>query len=82
MHVLPHGEKGGMENGVINIVNNLDREVFCSSICIISKSENQIERLVNPDIPIFEIPKKEGGFDYYLFAKLSKLFKFKLELQF
>ena len=34
MHVVFSLETGGLENGVVNLCNRLDRDLFATSVCV------------------------------------------------
>jgi len=73
MHILPSLEVGGMENGVINIANNIDRNVFSVSICCIERLGQMRERL-RKDISVFCLNQKPGK-SFVLPFKISALLK-------
>lgn len=75
MHLLPQGTIGGMENGVINIVNNLTGNKLVFSICILSDYDEQVRGLVRPEVPVITVPKKKVGFDSTLSFRLARVFK-------
>jgi len=39
LHVLLSLEPGGLENGVVNVINHLDRDRFVSSVCCLKHAE-------------------------------------------
>lgn len=73
MHVIYSLEMGGMENGVINLVNKMDPTLFTSSICCLAKS-GDYEKRIPLNVKIFTMGKKEGH-SPFLFIKLALLFK-------
>ncbi len=75
MHILPHDQKGGMENGVINIINNLDDNISQFSICYLSPDRSVIKKFLKKQISFHSIPKKEFGFDFSLCLRLARLFR-------
>lgn len=64
---------GGLENGVVNLLNNSDQNMFEHEICCVTKSGSAALRLKNR-IPIYEMHKREGN-DWRLIPNLVKLMK-------
>lgn len=73
LHILHSFNMGGLENGVVNLLNNSDHDMFEHEICCVTKSGNAALRLKNR-IPIYEMYKHEGN-DWRLIPKLAKLMK-------
>jgi len=64
---------GGMENGVVNLINHTDPDIFSHEICCITTLGNAESRL-KIDVPIYEMRKRYGN-DWSLIPKLVKLMK-------
>ena len=47
MHVVSRFETGGMENGLVNILNNLDRDKFIPMLCALNGLGKMTKRLKN-----------------------------------
>ena len=78
MHLLPTGLqfKGGMENGVINLIKGLDPDRYELSVCVLRDSGSVFQRyLGNNSVKFFPVAKKKEGFDYSLFLRLARLFR-------
>lgn len=60
MHVISKLDTGGLENGVINVSNSIDRSVFEPSVCCLHEFGSMIERL-KKDVKIFNLGLKEGN---------------------
>ena len=73
LHILHSFNMGGLENGVVNRLNNSDQDMFEHEICCVTKSGNSALRLKRR-IPIYEMHKREGN-DWSLIPKLVKLIK-------
>ncbi len=73
MHVIYSLGIGGAENILINLINEINQDIFISSICCIEKSGILATRIKRKDIKIFECYRGKG--DYLLPLKLYKLFK-------
>ncbi|MFC2091763.1 glycosyltransferase [Elusimicrobiota bacterium] len=72
-HVLNRLDVGGMENGVVNICNKLDRNVFLPIICCIKGGGDMIQRL-REDVCCEILNFREGKSLLRLFA-MAKYFK-------
>lgn len=59
IHILQSLEIGGMENGVVNLLNGLSRESFTPLLCCLEKEGPLRVRLSN-DIKLFNLNQKEG----------------------
>ncbi len=73
MHVVHALGIGGLENGVVNLINHTDPDRFRHSICCISRSGQNAENLTGKNVEIFEMKKGEAR-DLSLPIKLAHLF--------
>jgi sugar transferase (PEP-CTERM/EpsH1 system associated) len=73
-HVLLSLQPGGLENGVVNVVNGLDPERFRSSICCLQKTGEFAARVKPRDVAIEAMGLKPGN-DLGLPFRLAKLFR-------
>lgn len=73
LHVLHSLQVGGLENGVVNLINRLDLGRFEHAICCVSTSGPMAERLTNP-VRIVELGKGAGR-DYLLPLKLARVIR-------
>jgi sugar transferase (PEP-CTERM/EpsH1 system associated) len=71
LHIIDSFGIGGLENGLVNIINRSDPNEFKHEICCIRKSGAAHQRL-NKDILIYEVNKREGK-DYSVIPKLIKV---------
>ena len=71
LHILHSLQVGGLENGVVNLINLLDHDRFEHSICCINTTGPMAERITRKDVQIYQLNKK--GRDYLLPFKLMKL---------
>lgn len=67
MHVMSRLDTGGLENGVVNISNILDREKFIPAICCL-KGFGLMAKRIRPDVSLFNLNFPEG-------KNLSGIFK-------
>jgi len=73
MHILHSLQIGGLENGVVNIVNLLSREKFEHIICCVKSSGPMADKIIFKDIQIYELHK--NGKDYFMPLRLMKLIR-------
>jgi sugar transferase (PEP-CTERM/EpsH1 system associated) len=65
---------GGLENGVVNLINHLDWTKYVHMICCITQGGSLMKRIQRPDVQFIEL-KKKGGNDWLLPFRLARLFK-------
>jgi sugar transferase (PEP-CTERM/EpsH1 system associated) len=58
-HITTRFDIGGMENGLVNICNGLDRSRFMSAICCLNGAGEMVQRL-KPDVSFYNMNFKEG----------------------
>lgn len=73
MHIVSNFETGGMENGVVNICNNLDRTRFIPLLCCINGLGTKINSLKS-DVKVKNMNFPEGKAPFRP-VSLSKYFK-------
>jgi sugar transferase (PEP-CTERM/EpsH1 system associated) len=73
MHVVHSLQPGGMEHGVVKLVNGLDRARVRSSICSTTPG-GALRPTVNPDVPVFELHRRPGT-DVALIGALYRTFR-------
>jgi sugar transferase (PEP-CTERM/EpsH1 system associated) len=73
-HVLLSLQPGGLENGVVNVVNRLDSQAFRSSVCCLKRAGEFAARLTGDQTQIYEMDWR-GGNDFALPFKLARLFR-------
>jgi len=64
---------GGLENGIINLVNNMDDFKFENTICCLTQG-GDFEKRLNKNIKVSKMFKKPGN-DWQLYIKLIKYLK-------
>ena len=74
MHLVSALHPGGMEFGVVKLVNGLDRRSVRSSICSTRPADAQMRALVEPGVPVFELRRRDGN-DPALVWALVRLFR-------
>jgi sugar transferase (PEP-CTERM/EpsH1 system associated) len=73
LHIMHSLQIGGLENGVVNLINNLNDDSFRHVICCIDSSGPMAERLKMP-VEIFAL-QKGGGRDYLLPFKAAGIIR-------
>ncbi len=73
MHVVYSLDPGGLENGVVNVVNGMDLEVFNPTICCL-KSGGILKKRVRDDVEVVEVDKK-GEQELGVLFRLKDVFK-------
>jgi sugar transferase (PEP-CTERM/EpsH1 system associated) len=73
MHVVYRLDAGGMEMGVVKLVNGLDPGLIRSAICS-TKPHSTLKNLVHPSVPLFELNRRDGN-DPWLVRDLYRLFR-------
>lgn len=71
LHILHSLQVGGLENGVVNLINRLDPERFDHAICCITSAGPMAERLARP-VEIHCLGKGSGR-DYLLPLKIARV---------
>ena len=74
VHLLPDLRIGGMENGVVNLINNADNEKFKLTLCCLKAEGPLKERISNTKVEIINLKQKSGK-RYFLIPRLAILFK-------
>jgi sugar transferase (PEP-CTERM/EpsH1 system associated) len=72
-HVVLSLEPGGLENGVVNVVNGLSREEYRSSVCCLRRSGEFAARL-RPDVPVSVMGLRPGN-DPVMLLRLARLLR-------
>lgn len=73
-HVVHRFDIGGLENGLINIINNLPRDEFSHAIVAMTESSDISQRLARNDVKVFSLRKRDGK-DFAVFVRLFRLFR-------
>lgn len=74
LHLIHKLSSGGAENGVINLLNNINNEKFSPSVCTFVGKGDQTYRLDKKKTIIYELNKRHGN-DITIPRKLIKIFK-------
>jgi sugar transferase (PEP-CTERM/EpsH1 system associated) len=74
VHIIYRLGVGGLENGLVNIINRLPVEAYRHAIICLTDSTDFAERLQRKDVAIYEIHKRAGQ-DWLSFFKIYQLLK-------
>jgi len=73
-HIVYRLSIGGLENGIINLVNRLPRNRFRHIIISLTEIGDMADRIENPDVIVYELNKTDG-IDFPVYIKLLKLLR-------
>jgi sugar transferase (PEP-CTERM/EpsH1 system associated) len=73
MHVVHTFEPGGMELGVVKLMNGLDPAKVRSAVCS-TRPAGRLTRLIPSRVPVFELPRNDGN-DPRVVWSLYRLFR-------
>ena len=73
MHIINSLKRGGMEGGVVNLLNNINNTRFKCSICCLESSGKLSDKLENKS-DVFVLNKKSGK-SFNLPIQLNRLWK-------
>jgi sugar transferase (PEP-CTERM/EpsH1 system associated) len=74
VHVLYRLQVGGLENGVVNLVNQLPAGDYRHAIVCLSEATSFRERITRPDVEVHEMHKRPGQ-DFASWGRLYRLFR-------
>src|SRR5215469_13987172 len=70
-HVIYRLAIGGLENGVINLINNLPADKYRHAIICVTESSDLSDRIKRSDVSIFEV-KKRPGKDFRAYSRMRR----------
>ncbi len=73
-HVIHRLAIGGLENGLINLINHIQKDKYRHVIICLTESSEFSDRIIRDDITIYELKKSEGK-DVGLYLRLWKLLR-------
>ena len=74
VHVIHHLIMGGLENGLINLINRIPPDRFRHAIVCMSGHSDFSLRIERDDVRIFDMNKRNGH-DFALYGRLYRLFR-------
>ncbi len=69
LHVVHRLAMGGLENGLVNLINHMPAERYRHAIVCLTDSTDFRQRLRRPDVPVVELHKREGQ-DFAVYGRL------------
>lgn len=66
---------GGLQQVVVNICRTIDRDRFNVSVLCLRTLGEYLPEVEALGIPVFSLPKKESGTDYFSFLKVAKILR-------
>lgn len=73
-HVIFRLTTGGLENGLVNLINHMPPERYRHAIICLTTATSFQKRIKRSDVEIYELHKREGQ-DWGLYLRLWKTFK-------
>ena len=73
-HIINRLAIGGLENGVVNLINNLPAEKYRHAIVCVTQSSDFRNRIGRADVSVFEIDKRPGK-DFPAYARMRRILK-------
>lgn len=74
VHVIYSLGVGGLENGLVNLINNMPRDRYRHAIVCLHSFNDFAKRIQPSDIPIYSLDKKHGK-DFGLYMRLGRLLR-------
>jgi sugar transferase (PEP-CTERM/EpsH1 system associated) len=76
-HIIHHLVIGGLENGLVNLINSMPEDEFTHSIVCMTRYSDFKDRIKNKSVSLYALNKKEGKdlFAYFRLYKLLKMIK-------
>ncbi|MGZ8240692.1 MAG: TIGR03088 family PEP-CTERM/XrtA system glycosyltransferase [Methylobacter sp.] len=74
VHIIYRLGIGGLENGLVNLINNMPADAYRHAIISLKRSTDFQDRLMRGDVKIYQLNKKEGQ-DWGSSIQLYKLLK-------
>ena len=75
LHLVFWLRPGGMEHGVVKIVNGLDPAVVSSAICSTTAANPQMRSVVRAHVPVLELTRREEGNDPRVLAGIYRVIR-------
>ena len=74
VHIIYRLGVGGLENGLINLINKMPVDQYCHAIISLTDSTEFSERIKRQDVTVYQIHKNPGQ-DWISFVKVYRLLK-------
>jgi sugar transferase (PEP-CTERM/EpsH1 system associated) len=73
LHVVHSLDVGGLENGVVNLINRLDSDRFCQIVCCLTRAGKLVSRIERQGTEVLEVGHSAKSFRFPL-VKLAQVF--------
>lgn len=73
-HIIYRLAIGGLENGIVNLINNLPADKYRHAIVCVTESSDFRSRIKRADVSIFEIDKRPGK-DFRAYDRMRRVLK-------
>jgi len=73
-HVIYRLDTGGLENGLVNLINRMDPGRFEHAVVCVDRSGPFSERITRPSVPVLEL-RKRPGFDGGFYRRAWRAFR-------
>lgn len=77
VHVIFALGTGGMENGLVNLINHMPRDRYRHAIVCLTSATDFADRLIGDDVPVYELHKPPGNSIKVLLELLTLLRRLK-----
>jgi len=74
VHVIHHLGTGGLENGLLNIINNMPKDRYRHAIVCLQGYSDFSKRLTREDVAIYDVAQHDGH-DFGAYLRLYRLFR-------
>lgn len=74
VHVIQHLAMGGMENGIVNLINYTPADRIAHAVVCLSHYTDFRARITNPDVPVVAL-HKQPGVDPAIYPRLWRTFR-------
>jgi len=73
-HIIHRLNVGGLENGLVNLINNMPADRYSHAIICMTDYSEFKQRIKNTEVNIFALNKKEGH-DFGVYFRLWRLLR-------
>jgi sugar transferase (PEP-CTERM/EpsH1 system associated) len=73
-HVILRLDVGGLENGLVNLINNLPSDAYRHAVICVTSATDFRQRIRRPGVEIYEIRKRKGK-DFAAYGRMWRLLR-------
>lgn len=74
VHIIHRLAVGGLENGLVNLINHMPRTNYRHTIVCMTESTTFRDRLRRPDVPVIAVHRREGK-DFRVYLRLWRILR-------